>query len=65
MLVLYRLLAGGHYIVAARRGALQCVNRILRFALELLRELPAFRESGSSCDSWLLVLAGLVEPLND
>ena len=29
MLVLYRLLAGGHYIVAARRGALQCVNRIL------------------------------------
>src|SRR5262249_16160575 len=30
MLVLYRLLAGGHCIVAARRGALQCVNRVLR-----------------------------------
>src|SRR5262249_41601013 len=30
MLVLYRLLAGGHYIVAARRGALQCVNHVLR-----------------------------------
>ena len=30
MLVLYRLLAGGQCIVAARRGALQCINRVLR-----------------------------------
>jgi hypothetical protein len=30
MLVLYRVLAGGHHIVTARRGALQRVNRVLR-----------------------------------